>query len=193
VWSSRFTCRVHGEVLPVPDVPEPSADWARHVSLGAQVPVWLPWPLPQGWVVSGIAPVGDEVTGVRAVAVVLTGPHPMGGPADMLLLSEEPGVGLGARLTGLDEADPRPAVDTPAYTYLRVGSHPVPMWLVPAGTDCAAVVGERDLAWLWLLVRPASAGPLLVDHLGVADARDLGEEVRLLPYGARTTWLDPPG
>lgn len=172
------------------DVPEPSADWARHVSATAEVPVWLPWPLPQGWVLSGLAPVGDEVTGVRAVAVALSGPHPLGGPADMLLLSEEPGVGLGSRLAGLTGSDPQPAVDTSPYTYLHAHGHPVPMWLVDAGTDCAVVVGERDLAWLWLLVRPASAGALLLDQLLVADARALGEEVRLMPYGARTTWLD---
>ena len=177
-------------MLPVREVPEPSADWARHVAGVAEVPVWLPWPLPQGWVISGLAPVGDEVTGVRAVGVALTGPHPHGGPADMLLLAEEPGIGLGARLAGLVGADPQPAVDTAPYTYLQVDGHPAPMWLVAAGTDCAVVVGERDLAWLWLLVRPASAGVLLLGRLPVADARRLGEEVRLLPYGARTTWLD---
>jgi hypothetical protein len=31
---------------------------------------------------------------------------------------------------------------------------------------------------------------MLVDHLSFSDARRLGEEIRLLPYGARSTWLD---
>ena len=72
----------------------------------AGVPVWLPWPLPLGWLVAGFAGVGDERTGVRACAVALAGPNPLGGPADMVVVAEEPGIGLGAALAGLDSVDP---------------------------------------------------------------------------------------
>jgi hypothetical protein len=192
VWTSAWTCPEHGEVLPFLPAPDPSADWVRHVCSLATVPVWLPWPLPDGWVVSSVAPVGTEVTGLRAVAVVLGGPHPLGGAAELMLLSEEPGTGLAGRLAGLVGTDPGSVVDGPPYTHVSVAGHPVPLWLVPSDDDHAVVVGERDLSWLWLLVRPASAGALLVDDLRVTDARTMGEEVRLLPYGARSDWPDAP-
>jgi hypothetical protein len=179
-------------VLPMHAAPEPSADWARHVCATSRVPVWMPWPLPQGWVVSGLAPIGDDVSGVRAVAVVLAGPNPLGGPAELMLVAEEPGIGYAAARAGLPGTDPGPVFDGPPYTHLQVSGHPAPMWLVSTPDDMAAVVGERDAIWFWVLARPGSAGVLLVDGLSFADARRLGEEVRILPYGARSPWLDEP-
>lgn len=157
----------------------------------SRVPVWLPWPLPSGWVVSGVAPVGDEVGGMPAVATVLTGPSPLGGPAEMLLVAEEPGVGFASHVVGLDGDDPGRAVDGEPYSRVEASGHALPLWLVPSESDEAVVVGERDLVWVWVVLRPASAGAMLLDDLSFADARTLGEEVRLLPYGARSTWLDP--
>ncbi len=156
----------------------------------AEVPMWLPWPLPRGWVVSGIQPVGDDVTGVRAVAVALDGPSPLGGPAQAVLVAEAPGTGFGAALAGLDAVDAE--VDTASAPYARVGvgSHLTPMWAVPGGPDVAAFVGEWDGAWLWFLLRPGPAGALLLEQdLRLVDLRELGAEARLLPYGARSTWL----
>lgn len=138
-----------------------------------------------------VAPVGDEVAGVNAVATVLSGPNPLGGPAEMLVLAEEPGVGLGARLAGLTGIDPGDVVDGAPYHHVHISSHPMPLWLVPGDGDQAVVVGERDLVWVWIVVRPAAAGVLLVERLSMADVRQMGEEVRLLPYGARSAWLDP--
>ncbi len=175
---------------PMHPAPDPTADWMRHVSLSSRVPVWLPWPLPDGWVVSGIAPVGDDVGGIAAVATALSGPSPLGGPAEILIVAEEPGVGFAAGRAGLTGTDPGGAVDGPPYTHVDVEGHPVPMWVVPTGGDHAVVVGERDLVWIWVAVRPASAGVLLVDDLAFVDARSIGEEIRLLPYGSRSPWLD---
>jgi hypothetical protein len=191
MWSSSWECPAHGPVAPRKPDPVPTADWTRHVCVSSRVPVWLPWPLPSGWVVAGVAPVGDEVSGVPAVATVLTGPSPLGGPAEMLIVSEEPGVGFATHLAGLHGTDPGSVVDGAPYSHVEVRGHSVPLWLVPTDSDQAIVVGERDLAWVWVVVRPASAGAMLVDQLTFADARMLGEEVRLLPYGARSTWLDP--
>ncbi len=191
MWSSAWECAVHGPVAPVKPDPVPTADWTRHVCASSRVPVWLPWPLPDGWVVAAIAPIGDEVSGIPAVATVLTGPSPLGGPAEMLIVSEEPGVGFATHLAGLDGTDPGRVVDAAPYSHVVVHGRPLPIWLVPTDADQAVVVGERDLVWIWVMVRPASAGAMLVDHLAFADARVLGEEVRLLPYGARSTWLDP--
>jgi hypothetical protein len=109
----------------------------------------------------------------------------------MLLVAEEPGVGHAAHLVGLAGADPGDVLDGEPYTRVGVDGHSVPMWLVPVDSDHAVVVGERTMTWMWLAVQPASAGALLVDGLTFTDAREIGEEVRLLPYGARSAWLDP--
>lgn len=190
VWSSAWECPAHGAVPPVKRAPQPSADWMRHVCASSRLPVWLPWPLPDGWVVAGVAPVGDDVGGLSAVATVLAGPSPLGGPAEMLVVAEEPGVGFCAHLVGLDGNDPGRAVHGEPYTRVDANGHALPLWLVPSTSDEAVVVGESDLVWLWVVLRPASAGAMLLDDLSFADARTLGEEVRLLPYGARSTWLD---
>lgn len=163
----------------------------RHVCAASGVPVWLPWPLRSGWVITSVTPAGDAVHGVPAVATVLAGPHPLGGPAELLIVAEEPGVGFAAHAAGLPGPDPGHAFDDLPYTYVEIEDHPVPLWLVPSDRDQAVVVGERDLVWIWVVARPATAGPILVDHLAFVDARQIGEEVRLLPYGARSTWLDP--
>ena len=110
-WSSAWRCDWHGEVHPLLPAFSPSRDGLdgllHRLRPGtAGVPVWLPWPLPVGWLVAGFAGAGDERTGVRACAVALAGPNPLGGPADMVVVAEEPGVGLGAALAGLDSVDP---------------------------------------------------------------------------------------
>ena len=191
VWADQWECPVHGAVPPVHRPPSPSADWMRHVCASSRVPVWLPWPLPESWVICDVVPVGDDVRGVTAVGTVLAGPNPLGGPAEMLVVAEEPGVGLAAGVVGLNGTDPGDVVRSAPYTHVDIDDHPVPMWLVPDGSDQAAVVGERDMVWLWIVVRPSAAGAMLVDRIPLADARSLGEEVRLLPYGARSSWLDP--
>ena len=105
-WSSAWRCDLHGEIQPLAPVRLPSTDGLHALVRQAQVPVWLPWPLPPGWLVSGFTGAGDERTGTRASAVSLSGPNPLGGPADMLIIAEEPGVGLGAGLAGLPGPDP---------------------------------------------------------------------------------------
>src|SRR4051794_40294887 len=70
-------------------------------------PVWSPWPLPPGWLVTGVGWAGDGRSCARATVVALSGPAPVtDGPADLLLVAEEPGVGLGTRLAGLAGTDP---------------------------------------------------------------------------------------
>jgi hypothetical protein len=191
VWHDGWQCAVHGEVYPLSWSPDPSADWVRAVAARSTVPVWLPWPLPSGWVVDAVVPVGDEVTGGRGAAVVVNGPNPFGGPLEVVLVSEEPGVGLGARLAGLAGVDAGDAVRGAPYTRIDTGRHQTPLWMVPCDDDMAVAVGEQERAWLWLILKPATAGPLLLSQdLTLADVRDLGEEVRLLPYGAKPAWVD---
>jgi hypothetical protein len=147
------------------------------------VPVWLPWPLPEGWLVTGIARAGDERSGVRGCVVAVSGPNPVGGPGEMLLISEELGVGLGARFAGLDGPDPGSDVASgPPHAMVRFGHHEFPLWHVEA-PERAAFVGEAMGCWLWLVLWPDTAGMLLVEPLDLVDLRDPGLDLDL-PFGA---------
>src|SRR5260370_14003559 len=133
-WSSAWLCDLHGEVHPLGPAHSPSRGGLDGLLRTAGVPVWLPWPLPAGWLVTGFAGAGDERTGSRACAVALSGPNPVGGPADLLLIAEEPGVGLGAGLSGLTGPDPGAGFASgPSHASVRVGGHDAPLWLVGSG------------------------------------------------------------
>src|SRR5258707_6821984 len=91
---------------------------------GAAVPVWLPWPLPSGWLVTGFAGAGDDRSGTRGCAVALTGPNPVGGPGEILLVSQELGVCLGARLARLPGPDPGGGfAGRPPHALVPFGNH----------------------------------------------------------------------
>jgi len=182
-WSSAWQCDVHGEVHPLRMVHSPSVEGLEGMLRGAEVPVWLPWPLPKGWLVTGFAGAGDERSGMRGCMVALSGPNPVGGPGEMLLISEEPGVGLGAGCAGLNEPDPGSdfAASSP-HASVRYGNHEFPLWHVEA-PDRAAFAGEVMANWLWLILWPDTAGMLLVEPLELRDLRDPGQDLDL-PFGA---------
>lgn len=182
-WSSAWQCRTHGAVHPLRIVRRPSAVGLSGLLRRAVVSAWLPWPLPMGWLVTGFAGAGDERSGVRGCVVALSGPNPVGGPAEMLLISEELGVGLGARFAGLDGPDPGGdfAAGPPAAA-VRFGNHEFPLWNVEA-QDRAAFAGEVMGSWLWLVLWPDTAGVLLVEPMELRDLRDPGQQLDL-PFGA---------
>jgi len=154
----------------------------------AAVPVWLPWPLPTGWLVSGFAGAGDERSGARGSAVALSGPNPFGGTGQMLIISEELGLGLGARFAGL--AGPDPGSDfaaTKPHAFVQVSKHEFPLWHVDAPRR-AAFAGEVMGHWLWLVLWPDTAGLLLAEPLALRDLRDGGQDLNL-PYGERSPLL----
>ena len=187
-WSSAWHCGAHGAVYPLRTVARPSAAGLGALLRGAAVPVWLPWPLPPAWLVTGFAGAGDERTGARAFAVAVSGPNPVGGPGEMLLVSEEPGVGLGARCAGLHGPDPGSDFAAgPADGLVRFGHHEFPVWHVEA-PGRAAFAGEVMGTWLWLILWPDTAGMLMVDPLEVRDLRDPGQDLDL-PFGARSPRL----
>lgn len=66
-WSSAWQCGVHGEVHPLRMVHSPSPEGLEGLLRGAAVPVWLPWPLPLGWLVTGFA--GAVTNGPAPAAV----------------------------------------------------------------------------------------------------------------------------
>jgi hypothetical protein len=181
VWSSAWTCNVHAEVPPLLPPRRPCLEALEVLRSRAQVPIWVPWPLPPGWLVTGFADAGDDRTGAVAVAVALSGPSPVGGPADLVIVAEEPGVGLGASYAGLHGPDPGAGFGlSAANAKLEIAGHPVALWAV--GTDSvAAYAGEAFAKWLWAVVWPDSAGVLMIEPLSL---RDLRESPPDLPYGA---------
>ena len=173
LWSSAWQCAAHGTVAPYTVVPRPSTEALTHVLSLAKVPVWMPHLAPAGWVITGFAYAGDERVGARAVVTCLSGPSPVGGAAELLLVSEEPGVGLGARYAGLPGPDPGDGCGTGAPdAKVDIAGHPTALWSLPADEDCAAFVGEAKANWLWAIVFPAAAGVLLYDSLELTDLRD---------------------
>ena len=189
MWSSRWRCDDHGEVLPLQ--PPAAADAARleRVAGAAGVPVWLPWPLPLGWLVTGVRTAGDDRTGHRAVAVACSGPGIVDGPVDLVLVAEEPGVGLGARYAGLPGPDPGPEIATsPADTKVEAAGHPTPVWSVADATDRAAYVGEAAGRWLWLVAWPPAGWTVVHDRLRLLDVRRPGIALDV-PSGALTPRL----
>ncbi|MGP4023964.1 DUF6758 family protein [Actinomadura sp. 3N407] len=196
LWSSDWTCGVHGAVLPRQPSKRPGPDGLAAVLRDARVPVWTPWPLPLGWLVTGFATVGDDRSGARATAVAVSGPGLLSGPADMVLIAEEPGVGLGAHYAGLDGADPGEVFDgSPPHVKLDVSGpaatcgHSVPMWAVDGEPDRAAYVGEAMGDWLWTVLWPADAGLLMLERQTLLDLREPGMDLHL-PYGAYSPRLD---
>jgi len=183
-WSSAWRCAVHGDVLPR-QVRSPSVEGLNALLEVTRVPVWLPWPLPVGWLVSGFADAGDERTGARACAVALSGPAPLGGPGEMVLVAEEPGVGMGAWYAGLAGPDPGPAVfdGTAPQARVRYRGHEWPLWHIDTESDRAAYAGEAMGTWLWAIFWPAAAGTLAVEDLELRDLRDPDQDLDL-PFGA---------
>lgn len=191
VWSNRWTCRQHGEIYPVAPVTVPSATLLTQLGARSELPLWLPWPLMSGWVIGAAMHAGDDAAGVQATAVALSGPNPFGGAADLVLVAEEQGVGLGAGIAGLDAPDPGSVVQSHPHAHVDVDGRSVPLWCVDGAPDRAVYAGESTGRWLWIVLYPQSAGVLLLEDLVVADARDLGREVELLPYGTPPPWLLP--
>jgi hypothetical protein len=182
-WTSAWHCDVHGQVHPLWPAHSPTAAGLEGLLRGVAVPVWLPWPLPTAWLVTGFAGAGDERTGTRACVVALSGPGPVGGPGEMLLVSEEIGVGLGARFAGLGGPDPGSGFASgPSHALVRFDSHEFPLWHVEA-PGRAAFAGEMMGNWLWLILWPDTAGMLLMDPLELRDLRDPGQDLDL-PFGA---------
>ena len=185
LWSSAWQCDAHGAVHPVQPVVQPTAEVAHAVAAQAAVPVWLPWPLPHGWLVTGLATAGDERTGARATVVECTGPAPLGGVGEVVLVAEEPGVGLGARLAGLPGPDPGVVPDDqPAHAKIHAAGHPTALWAVTGGPEDRAIYfGEAAACWIWAVAWPDSAGFLLIDEFVLIDLRNAGHELDI-PFGA---------
>jgi hypothetical protein len=195
VWS----CPDHG---PTPALLRPEeASYETFVEVLAAAgdfPTYLPWPMSPGWSVSDFAVVGGAGPSSGAARATLTccsGTSALDGPVDVLVVSEESGVGLGARCAGTTGVDPGPDVGAgPPPVKIRIGSQAVPLWLVSTSAsdtdfDRSVFAGEANGRWLWVILRPASAMLLLRDDWILRDVSGIGPPlVEMLFGGPRPPW-----
>jgi hypothetical protein len=181
--SSTWRCDAHGEVFPLHPPARPAQRALDAVIGEARVPVWLPWPLPVGWVVTGACHAGDERSHGRAVALACSGPAPFGGVGEIVVVAEEPGVGLGARYAGIAGYDPGETPDSPAGAHVHAAKRPTSLWELTAATGRSAWVGEALGAWLWVVTWPETTDLVLHDSFELVDLRDAGHSLDL-PFGA---------
>ncbi|KAB8165109.1 hypothetical protein FH609_016050 [Streptomyces sp. 3MP-14] len=187
LFADSWQCSTHGAVHPLQPVVPPSASALTAVVNRTRVPVWMPWPLPVGWLFTGVTSAGDEASGGRATVLACSGPGPLGGPGEMLFVAEELGVGLGARYAGLTGPDPGPRlrVDRTPEVKVVAAGRPTPLWLVGgAPADRAVFAGEALGIWLWAVVWPERSGLMLYEELVLADLREADSELALVPCGA---------
>jgi hypothetical protein len=199
--NSDWRCDMDGPVLPLYLAEHINAQIlesvvakvaARHAA-DATTPLWALWPLPPGWMVTGVGWAGDCRSGVRATVLACSGPGPIDcGPADLVLVAEEPGVGLGARFAGIPGPDPGPFLEgcrdgAPAHAKVRAAGWPIPLWSVKSADDRSAYVGEAKGMWLYAVAWPASTGYLVAEDLSFCDlVESLPNE---LVFGAPSPYL----
>ena len=186
-------CPEHGLVAPLwrPDAATYD-DFAAHLGHAGPFPTYLPWPLGPGWTVTDFASVAAEGREPRATMTCVSGTSALDGPVDVIVVSEEPGTGLGARIAGVSptgRVDPGDEVgEGPPTVKVRIGSFPVGLWPVSVSTadgewDRSVVAGEAEGRWLWLVLRPASAVLLLRDDWILRDVSETGPQLVALPFG----------
>ena len=186
LMSSDWSCSTHGTVAPWTTS---SLDALPALAGHSTVPVWSPLPLLPGWTLTGLGSAGDERTGARATVLALSGPSPLGGPADLLLVAEEPGTGLGSRLAGLSGVDPGDTLAGPPDAKVLAAGQHTALWRCGAEQDRVAFVGEAAGVWLWAVLWPPAAELVLVEHVELHDLRDAAHLGVELPHGAPTTRL----
>ena len=182
-WHSAWQCARHGAVQPLRPAHVPSVEGLTGRLQAAAVPVWLPGPIPVSWRVTGVTGAGEDRSGTRGCAVALSGPNPVGGLGEMLVVSEEPGLGLGAGLAGLAGPDPGEGFAAgPPHAVVQFGHHEFPLWSVES-PGAAVFAGEVLANWLWIILWPDTAGTLLLENLSLRDLRDPGQDLDV-PFGA---------
>lgn len=185
--AAGWACPEHGVVVPLWRSDAASYDdLAAHLLATPDFPTYLPWPMSPGWSVTDLAHVGGPER-TLATATCCSGPSDADGPVDALVVTEEAGTGLGARVAGSAGSEPRPDLSIPPLVRVRIGSHTVPLWAVaPSGSgldlDRSVVAGEAFGRWLWVVLRPASALLLLSDVWILRDVSGLGPTLVEVPF-----------
>ncbi len=190
-----WACPEHGEVPPLWRADEARYErLAEHLRGTVGFPTYLPWPLSPGWAVTDLASAGVPSL-TRATLTGCTGTSPVDGPVDLLVVTEEPGTGLGSRVAGTRHVDPGAEVGHgPSTVSVRVGSQTVRLWPVSTQDasgewDRSVLVGEAQGRWLWLVLRPASAALLLRRGWILRDVSAVGPPLLEVPFaGPRPPW-----
>ncbi len=122
---------------------------------------------------TGLAAVGDARSRLRATVASFTGPAPLGGAGEWLIVAEEPGIGLGAGYAQTASGAPPASTGAPPSAKIHALGRPTPLWAVAGRTDDrSAYVGEAEGVWLWLISFPADAGYALLEDLTLTDIRN---------------------
>jgi hypothetical protein len=187
-------CPEHGPTPALRRPEEASYDgFVEALRAAGDFPTYLPWPMSPGWSVSDFAVVGQDPA--RATMTCSTGTSALDGPVDVFVISEESGVGLGARCAGTAHLDPGPEIGAgPPPVRVRIASQSVPLWSVSTADtehelDRSVFAGEAGGCWLWVVLRPASAMLLLRDEWILRDVSGIGPPLVEMPFGGpRPTW-----
>ncbi|WP_117209469.1 DUF6758 family protein [Allorhizocola rhizosphaerae] len=167
---SQWLCDSCGPVLPLHTASRVNREVVASAVERAKrdgMPMWCPWPMPPGWMVTGLGWVADDRSRVAATAVACTGPTPLGdGPADVVLVAEEPGVGLGARMAGLPgQPDLGPDIaGAGSHAKVKAAGHPTPLWSVEVPPDRSVYAGEAKGRWIYAIAWPAHAGYFFAEN-----------------------------
>jgi hypothetical protein len=193
-----WRCVDHGRINPLWRPPRADYDtFAEHLLRAGTMVTLLPWPLAIGWTVTDFGTVGDARSGheARATFTTCSGPSQLDGVVELTVVSEEPGVGLGARCAGVVRTDPGAELGQgPPLVKLRIDGHPISLWPVPTDAadttfDRSVFAGEAHGRWLWLVLRPASAMLLLRDDWILRDVSAIGPPLVEMPFGGpRPVW-----
>lgn len=183
-----WSCRVHG---PVPVLWRPGTvsydAFAAHLEQAGSFPTYLPWPMVAGWRVSDFGVVRD-VGGARATVTGTSGTSLLDGPVDVLVVTEEPGTGLGGRVARLVSSDPAGVGEGSPVAKVRVDAASVSLWQVSTSAadgefDRMVLAGETHGRWLWMVLRPASAILLLRDEWILRDVAVSGPALVEMEFG----------
>lgn len=187
--TSDWTCARHGPVQPLRTWAGVGSEVVRQAAGSAVAPLWCPLPMLPGWTVTGLAVAGDERSGARATVLALSGPCPLGGPADLLLVAEEPGTGLGGRMAGSEALDPGIVPAGPPDAKVEAAGHPTALWRCESAQDRVAFAGEAGGVWLWAVLWPPASELVLIEELELHDLRHEQHADLVLPFGAATSRL----
>lgn len=181
-----WDCVEHGPVRPLWRAETAGyEEFALHLGRSQGMPTYLPWPLPPGWQVTGFATVGEAGTPV-ATLTSTTGTTARDGVVDLLVVTEEPGVGLGARVAGVPVTDPPVPSGRPDLR-IEVDQASAALWLVAARAEeaigASVLLGEAGGRWLWVVVRPGPAVLLLNGGGLLRDVSHDGPSLLELAFG----------
>jgi hypothetical protein len=191
-----WVCPLHGPTAPLWRTPRSGYDdLVAHLQLAKPLPTWLPWPVPPGWHLTDFGCVTGRGEPASAVFTTCSGPSEPDGVVEVTVVTEEAGVGLGARVARVTHSDPgREAVVGAPAARIRVDAATVSLWPVPTVTEHAApavgdsvldrsvFVGEAGGRWVWLVLRPAPAALLLQAKWLLHDISGLGPALVDLPF-----------